>query len=98
MWAQAIRRARDVLADAGVASPEADARSLAEFVCGRVPFPHDDVAPADRERYEALVNGRARRCRCSTWRGGCTSAIWSWSLFPVFSSFALRPSRWSRRR
>ncbi|MEW6961135.1 peptide chain release factor N(5)-glutamine methyltransferase [Trueperella pyogenes] len=61
MWAQAIRRARDVLADAGVASPEADARSLAEFVCGRVPFPHDDVAPADRERYDALVNGRARR-------------------------------------
>lgn len=59
MWAQAIARARAELAAAGVASPEADARSLAEFVAGS--HPHGEISPAHLLRYEQLVAARARR-------------------------------------
>ncbi|QOR48205.1 peptide chain release factor N(5)-glutamine methyltransferase [Trueperella pecoris] len=61
MWADAIRRARERLADAGVASPDADARSLAQFVLGRRPVPNDAVVPADLERFEEAVRARAKR-------------------------------------
>lgn len=61
MWADAMRQARARLAAAGIASPDADARALAEFASGHRPHPGDAVTPAEQERYETAVAARVRR-------------------------------------
>ncbi len=61
-WRQAVAGAARVLADAGVPSPQVDARLLAEHVLG-APLVHAPALPGPDHlaRYAALVERRARR-------------------------------------
>lgn len=62
--AQLVKAASSVLADAGVASPDTDARALAAFALGLERFPLFDPEPMPEDfapRYAALVDQRRRR-------------------------------------
>lgn len=61
MWASEIRNATRILRDAGVASPEVDARELAEFVVGSRPLPSATPTPAQSEAFARAVDRRRRR-------------------------------------
>jgi release factor glutamine methyltransferase len=59
-----LRGAREILTEAGVPSPEADARELLAFVLGepRLPFPlPENLEPHELTRFAELLDRRARR-------------------------------------
>lgn len=61
MWAKEIARATLNLRDAGVPSPENDARELVEFVVGSRPGALDEPTPEQVAEFDAAVSRRANR-------------------------------------
>ncbi|MDE1662548.1 hypothetical protein PWJ88_00540 [Actinotignum schaalii] len=60
-WADLLAGATAQLTAAGVDSPAADARWLAEAVAGKRPHPRDTPPPAQRELFAAYLARRAAR-------------------------------------
>lgn len=60
-WARARETARAKLASAGVASPDAEVRLLADFVFGAVPSATDVINDADLAAFERVVAEREAR-------------------------------------
>lgn len=60
-WAALIAQASGTLAQAGVPSPEVDARELAEFACGARPAAAPAPSHAQIQAFEAAVAERAKR-------------------------------------
>lgn len=61
MWVDELRKATRILTDVGVASPEVDARELAEFVVGSRPILSDTPTSQQVEAFEAAVERRRQR-------------------------------------
>ncbi|QJC21366.1 peptide chain release factor N(5)-glutamine methyltransferase [Arcanobacterium buesumense] len=58
-WAQKLRVGTMLLADAGLPSPDVDARLIAEWIVSQVPLGHQTITVADEERFDKAISRRA---------------------------------------